>query len=64
MQAFQKHHYNFSRSEDITNLIPSWKPWWLYYNKKVEELDTTEEYKKSCPEICDIKDFSELTVIV
>lgn len=51
----------FLKSEDITNLIPSWKPWWLYYNKKVEELDTTEEYKKSCPEICDIKDFSELT---
>ncbi|CAG9861437.1 unnamed protein product [Phyllotreta striolata] len=51
----------FLKSEDVANLIPSWKPWWLYYNKMVEEVESADEFKKDCPEICKIKEFSELT---
>ncbi|KAG5893097.1 hypothetical protein JTB14_024298 [Gonioctena quinquepunctata] len=53
---------SFLKSEDVTKLIPSWQPWWLYYNdSKVEDVSQEEEYKNKCPVICDIKDFSQIT---
>ncbi|KAJ8934953.1 hypothetical protein NQ314_013083 [Rhamnusium bicolor] len=49
-------------SEDITKLIPSWQPWWLYYKEsKVEEVTEEEDFKNGCPKICSIKDFSQIT---
>lgn len=51
------------RSEDVAKLIPSWKPWWMYYNNsKVEETDKEDKYKSTCPKLCDIKEFSQITV--
>lgn len=51
------------RSEDVTKLIPSWKPWWEYYQDgKIEDLGQIEEYKQNCPEICTIKSFVDITV--
>lgn len=55
---------NFFRSEDISKLIPSWEPWWTYFNAdKIEDLSNKDKFMEKCPIICDIKDFNELTVM-
>ncbi|XP_072382109.1 zinc finger HIT domain-containing protein 2 [Diabrotica undecimpunctata] len=52
----------FLKSEDVSNLIPSWQPWWMVYNPSlVEEVEKVDDYKKDCPEIGSIKDFSKLS---
>lgn len=54
----------FYRSEDVSKLIPSWEPWWKYYNdNKIEDLSEKDKFKEKCPKICDIKDLNALTVV-
>lgn len=52
------------RSEDVSKLIPSWEPWWMYYNDgKIEDMSQKDNFKDKCPKLCDIKDFAQLTVM-
>lgn len=56
----------FLRSEDVTKLIPTWEPWWMYFNKnKVEEVgdtSSTEDFKSKCPKLFHpIADFNSIT---
>nr|CAI5827329.1 unnamed protein product [Callosobruchus analis] len=53
----------FLKSEDVTKLIPSWQPWWLYHdNSMVEDLDKQNVYKEKCPKhYQDIKDLAQIT---
>nr|CAH7714114.1 unnamed protein product [Callosobruchus chinensis] len=53
----------FLKSDDVSKLVPSWQPWWLYHdNSMVEDLDKKNVYKENCPKICeDIKDFAQIT---
>lgn len=60
----KEYYSNFFRSEDISKLIPSWEPWWTYFNDdKIEDLSNKDKFMEKCPIICDIKDFNELTVM-
>ncbi|KAJ8957976.1 hypothetical protein NQ318_001977 [Aromia moschata] len=52
----------FLKSEDVTKLIPSWQPWWLYHSEnKVQDISEEETFKTNCPKVLTIKDFSQIT---
>ncbi|XP_050316207.1 zinc finger HIT domain-containing protein 2 isoform X2 [Anthonomus grandis grandis] len=54
----------FLKTEDISKLIPSWTPWWMYTEaNKISEvnIDQTDEFKSDCPKLGVIKDFSSIT---
>ncbi|KAK9876055.1 hypothetical protein WA026_011165 [Henosepilachna vigintioctopunctata] len=52
----------FLQSEDVTKLIPPWKPWWSYYiDSKVQEINTDiDGYKNRCPSIECVGKFTDL----
>lgn len=55
----------FLKSEDVSKLIPSWQPWWLYRDdSKVTELNSMEDFKSKCPKVGDVKDFASVTAKV
>ncbi|XP_060533287.1 zinc finger HIT domain-containing protein 2 isoform X2 [Cylas formicarius] len=52
----------FLKTENVSKLIPSWEPWWLYCDSsKVTEVNAVEDFKNKCPGIADIKAFSSIT---
>ncbi|XP_030749077.1 zinc finger HIT domain-containing protein 2 [Sitophilus oryzae] len=53
---------SFLKSEDVSKLIPSWQPWWLYSEDKVTEINAgLGDFKNNCPKPGNIKDFSSIT---
>ncbi|KAL3271071.1 hypothetical protein HHI36_021570 [Cryptolaemus montrouzieri] len=55
----KKEFVAFLQSEDVTKLIPSWNPWWSFYDdSKVQELNQEKSYKYNCPSIEGIHKFS------
>lgn len=54
----------FLKTEDVSKLIPSWQPWWLYSEEsKVTEINPTGsgDFKNNCPTLGTIRDFSSVT---
>ncbi|KAJ3650614.1 hypothetical protein Zmor_016702 [Zophobas morio] len=60
-QDEQQEFIAFLKSEDVTKLIPSWTPWWSHSSKTVEDVQTSSEYKKECPQLLKIKSFNEIS---
>ncbi|KAJ8923343.1 hypothetical protein NQ315_001901 [Exocentrus adspersus] len=52
----------FLKSGDVDKLITSWEPWWLSDTEKlIEDVGSNESSKKVYPDVCQIKDFHEIT---
>lgn len=60
-------------SGDVSKILPSWEPWWLFHKEKklIEEIGETKlakedvDYRVKCPLIMgSVKDFSSLSVSV
>ncbi|KAH1011403.1 zinc finger HIT domain-containing protein 2 [Dendroctonus ponderosae] len=53
----------FLKSKDVSKLIPSWTPWWMYSEAKVSEVnpENSEGFKSQCPKVGNVKDFATVT---